>query len=308
MVAKPDLCPACGTFVRMSWTTSCESCGADLFAEAETAAQEHAERPGRATSHRSDDRTPGNGGVAGAMLIAAVLVAVAVIGGVFMFGGSGKESLATGAAESGASATTPTTRPPTSAESVFLPSAAFGAKWKPFGVEHSTSAQLTGNSSCFPDDPLMKNIAISTQTYSYNEQANGQQGAALVYSVRVSDSVATAKHQHERVNSKEYEACAISAAKETMLRVAGQGAIAENVKLQRVLRDGLAVPYVDYRVTAKVWSMIGINNVTSEVIFLQHGDARLRLEFFDCGCKLGPPTDKDAIIAAAATALAAVPE
>lgn len=44
------------------------------------------------------------------------------------------------------------------------------------------------------------------------------------------------------------------------------------------------------------------------MIFLQNGNARIRLEFFDCGCKLGPPPDKDAIIAAAANALAAVPE
>lgn len=280
MTAKPELCPSCGTFVRASWTTVCVSCGVSLFIrQAVEPAEGSAPAPSAPTqvntaareNWQKRSRKPQKTAAVSkkelnaAIVIAAGLVAVVLVGGILMFSESGAKPLASPGDSSGLgpNPTTTTTSPSVFGESLFLPSSAFNSKWKSSGIEHSTATQLA-STGCFPGDTLMKNVAIVNQTYVYNEQANGQAGGTLTHSNRISNSTAAAKHQHERINSQQYEACAISNAKETMLAAAGQGAFAENVKLERVLRKNLAVPYVSYRVTAKVRSKVGINNTTTK--------------------------------------------
>jgi hypothetical protein len=297
------MCPACNTFVRHDWTTHCGSCGAE-FAQAPAAPTEATRAIDPSTSTSSERKTK-----SALTLILAGLAVIAVIGGAVTFIGTDSQPTKFTTMESAfnAAPTTTTIDPNVVADTLILPDSALNAKWTAVLFEHVTPEYLSPTGGCFPSDPMMGNTAAAVKDYSYNLQANGLEGGHLDYAVRMSDSTATADHQHQRMNSSEYESCAISNAKETMLAGAGLGAYVQDAALTRVVRGSIPVAYVDYRVTGTVLSMMGINHTTDEVVFMQHGNARLRIEFFDCGCKLGPPPDKDAIINSAAALLAKVP-
>lgn len=301
MAVRPDLCPACNTFVRADWTTHCGSCGAPLVQESPTGNASWA--PGPASQIHEPTVSKGR---ALSTILFAIVVALVVVAGTVML--IGKDKTKSGS-EALTISTTSTTNPDTFADTLFLEQSAFNPKWTALGVHHETAKDLANlSATCFPNDPLMGNTAVAYQDYTWNLQANDLEGGHLYYGIFTTDSPATADHQHQQLNSKAAETCVQKNAEDIMKSGAGNGAILYDNTFKRILRTNIPVAYVDYRANGKVIGPLGhSDNVTEEVIYLQHGNARVRIEFSDCGCKLGPPPDKDAIINAAAAKLATVP-
>lgn len=175
-------------------------------------------------------------------------------------------------------------------QSLFLASGDFDSKWKQMDpVEFAPESHLAD--TCWPTDPLMSSISIAESDYSYNLQSNSAEGARLYYTVHMAKSADVQSEQMAR-----YAGASQTCAKDQANAFFTQGGAQIKKESVATVKRTLPVTYVDFRWSATTKMGSTTSHPTSEFLVLQGGPAHTLLEFDDCGCKLGPPPDQDAII------------